>query len=130
MPGYTLVNLREVENMAEKHGLGEKLESRFAREPLALEHSGIGYFKVAPGFRFPFGHTHAEQEEIYLVVSGSARFKLGDEIVELKPFDAIRVPGDTPRGFEGGPEGAEIIAFGAPNTENRDVEMDPEFWKD
>ena len=128
--GYTKVNLKEVEDQAPKFGLSPNLESRFARVPLELEQQGISYFKVAPGFRLPFGHRHERQEEIYVVLSGSARMKLGDEIVELGSWDALRVPGETMRSFEAGPEGAEILAVGAPNTQNRDAEMVPNWWSD
>ncbi len=127
---YTVVNLKQVDDMAPKFGLSPGLESRFARVPLELEHSGISLFRVAPGFRAPFGHTHAEQEEIYLVVTGSARVKLDDEIVQLDEWDALRIPPGTMRGVEGGPDGAELIAFGAPSNENRDVEMVPGWWTD
>jgi mannose-6-phosphate isomerase-like protein (cupin superfamily) len=125
---YTVVNLKRVENMAPKFGLSPGLESRFARVPLELENSGLSYFRIAPEFRAPFGHTHEEQEEIYLVVSGSARLKLDDEVVELSEWDAVRIPRGIMRALEGGPEGAEILAFGAPNTENKDAEMQPGWW--
>jgi mannose-6-phosphate isomerase-like protein (cupin superfamily) len=125
---YTKVNLREVEDMAPRFGYAPNVEARFARKPLELEKSGMSYFRVAPEFRMPFGHTHSEQEEVYLVVSGSARFKIEDEVVEAGPFDAVRVPAGAAHGMEGGPEGAEIVAFGAPNTENADVDMQPGWW--
>lgn len=130
MADYTIVNLREVEDQAPRFGFAPHLESRFARKPLGLEKSGISYFRLAPGFRVPFGHRHGEQEEVYLVVAGSARMKLDDDVVELGPWDAVRVPGNVTRGMEGGPDGAEIVAFGAPNTENRDAEMEPGWWSD
>jgi mannose-6-phosphate isomerase-like protein (cupin superfamily) len=127
---YTVVNLKQVEDMAPKFGLSPGLESRFARAPLELKKSGISYFRVAPDFRAPFGHTHSEQEEIYLVVSGSARVKLDDDVVELSEWDAVRIPPGTMRGLEGGPQGAEVIAFGAPSNENRDLEMVQDWWTD
>jgi mannose-6-phosphate isomerase-like protein (cupin superfamily) len=127
---YTVVNLKQVEDMAPKFGLSPGLESRFARVPLELEKSGISYFRVAPDFRAPFGHTHSEQEEIYLVVSGSASVRLDDEVVELNEWDAVRIPPGTMRAFEGGPDGAEVIAFGAPSNENRDLEMVQDWWTD
>ena len=130
MADYTLLNLKDdVEDQAPRFGYSPNLESRFARRALELENSGLTYFKIAPGFRVPFGHRHGEQEEIYLVLSGGARMKLDDEIVELKPLDAIRVPGSVKRGMEAGPQGAEIIAFGAPSNDNKDVEMLPDFWQ-
>jgi uncharacterized cupin superfamily protein len=126
---YTLLNLKsEVEDSGERFGYAPNMEARFARKALGLEKSGISYFKLAPNFRAPFGHRHAEQEEIYVVLSGSARVKLDDEIVELGPVDAVRIPTSVKRGFEAGPDGAEILAFGAPDTDNKDIEMDQEFW--
>jgi mannose-6-phosphate isomerase-like protein (cupin superfamily) len=127
---HTVVNLKEVENMAPKFGLSPGLESRFARVPLELENSGLSYYRVAPDFRTPFGHTHTEQEEIYVILSGSARLKLDDEVLELNQWDAVRIPPGIMRAFEGGPEGAEILAFGAPSNENRDVEMVQNWWSD
>ncbi len=129
MADYTLLNLREdVEDMGPKFDMGDGIEARFARKPLGLEKSGISYFKVGPDFVLPFGHSHSEQEEIYLVVSGSARLKLDDEEVELGPFDAVRIGVSVTRGMAGGPEGGEIIAFGAPNTDNKDIDMEPGFF--
>jgi mannose-6-phosphate isomerase-like protein (cupin superfamily) len=96
--------------------------------PQELVESGLSYFRIAPGYRPPFGHRHREQEEIYLVVSGSARVKLDDEVVELRAWDALRVSPGITRCIEGGPEGAEIVAFGAPNTDNKDAEMAPDWW--
>jgi mannose-6-phosphate isomerase-like protein (cupin superfamily) len=131
MSDHTIVNLkRDVEDMAPKFDLSPGLESRFARKPLALKNSGMSYYKVAPNFRTPFGHRHGEQEEIYVIVSGSARLKLDDEIVDLRQWDAVRIPGPVTRAFEGGPEGAEVLAFGAPNTDNKDAEMVPGWWTD
>src|SRR5256714_14234544 len=101
MAGYTKLNLREdVEDQAPNFGLGENLEARMARVPLELEHSGISYQRLAPNYRVPFGHRHKTQEEIYVLISGSARVKLEDEGVELKPYDALRLHKDTTRGSE------------------------------
>jgi len=131
MADYTLVNLKtDVEDQAPKFGFAPNLESRFARRTLQLEKSGLSYYRVAPGYRIPFGHYHGEQEEVYLIVAGSARMKLDDEIVDLKQWDALRVPAEVTRGFEAGPDGAEIVAFGAPSTENQDAEMVQDWWTD
>jgi mannose-6-phosphate isomerase-like protein (cupin superfamily) len=130
MANYTKLNLRdEVEDQAPKFGL-ENLEFRSARVPLGLENSGISYQRLTPNFRVPFGHHHNQQEEIYVVVSGSARLRLDDEVLDLKPFDAVRIPKETMRNLEGGPEGAEIIAFGAPNVGPGDGPMTNGWWSD
>ena len=130
MASYTKVNLKQVEDQAPNFGLSPDLEARMARVPLELEHSGISYQRIAPNFRVPFGHRHKNQEEIYVVVSGSLRAKLEDEVVEMEQWDAIRVPKETMRGFEAGPEGAEIIAIGAPNTGPGDAETVTDWWRE
>lgn len=129
MADYTTLNLKsDVEDMAPKFGLSPNLESHFARTPLELQNSGLSYFRVAPGFRVPFGHVHTEQEEVYVVLSGSANIKLNDDVLELGEFDAVRVSPGVWRGMESGSEGCEILAFGAPNTNNGDAEMQQGWW--
>ena len=128
MADYTIVNLKEVEDQAPNFGLSPQLEMRMARVALGLENSGISYQRLAPSFRIPFGHKHKNQEEIYVLVGGSVRIKLEDEVVELKLFDAVRVHKDTMRGFEAGPEGAELIAIGAPNTGPGDGDTVQGWW--
>jgi mannose-6-phosphate isomerase-like protein (cupin superfamily) len=131
MAGYTLANLKEVEDQAPKFGHSPNLEARFARVSLGLENSGLSYFRLAPNFRVPFGHKHPLQEEVYVLLGGSARMKLDDEAIELKLWDAVCVPGGTIRDFKTGPKGAEYLAFGAPNTENRYAELAPPHrWAD
>ena len=130
MANHTIVNLKSgVEDMAPRFGYSPGLESRFARGALGLRNSGVSYFKIAPGFKTPFGHRHAEQEEVYVVLSGSGRIRVEDEVLELRPWDAVRVAPTVTRSLEGGPEGIEYLAFGAPNTENKDAEMVRDFWK-
>jgi mannose-6-phosphate isomerase-like protein (cupin superfamily) len=130
MADYTLLNLRtDVEDMAPKFDMGDGIEAHFARTPLNLEKSGLSYFKLGSDYRLGFGHTHSEQEEIYLVISGSARLKLDDEEVELGALDAVRIPPGIMRSMGAGPEGAELIAFSAPDTDNKDVDMQPGFYE-
>jgi mannose-6-phosphate isomerase-like protein (cupin superfamily) len=129
--GYTKVNLKEdVEDQAPRFGLEGKIEARMARVALEMENAGVSYQRLAPNYRVPFAHRHKNQEEVYVLVSGSARAKLEDEIVEMKPWDALRVHKDTVRGFEAGPEGAEMIAIGAPNTGPGDADTIQDWWMD
>jgi quercetin dioxygenase-like cupin family protein len=128
MAAYTRVNLKsDVKDMAPQFGM-EGIESHFARTNLELENSGVSYFRLDPGYRAPFGHTHSEQEEVYVILSGSAQVAVGDEVVELGELDAIRIAPETMHGMEAGPDGAEILAFGAPNTDNKDADMQPGWW--
>ena len=130
MAAYTKVNLKEVEDQAPRFGLSPHIEARMARVALDLENAGVSYQRLAPNFRVPFGHKHKQQEEIYVLVSGSARMKLDDEVIDLKQWDAVRVPKETMRSFEGGPDGAELIAIGAPNTGPGDADMEQNWWSD
>jgi mannose-6-phosphate isomerase-like protein (cupin superfamily) len=129
MAKYTKVNLAEVEDSAPKFGMPSSMHARFASQALGLEKSGISYFKYTSGLRVPFGHKHTEQEEIYVLLSGSARLKVDDDILDLKPLDAVRVPPQTIRNFEIGPKGAEILAYGAPRTGPGDGELIHGWWK-
>jgi len=104
------------------------VEARFARRPLECEQLALSYQRLAPNARMPFGHKHAAQEEIYVVLGGSARVKLDDEFVELGELDALRVDPETMRAFEAGPEGAEFLAFGAPGSDQNDADMVPGWW--
>ena len=131
MAGYTKVNLREdVDDQGPNFGFEGKIEARMARVPLELEQSGVSLLGLAPNFRIPFAHRHKTQEEVYVLIRGSVRVKVEDEIVELKPYDAIRVHKDTTRGFEAGPEGAEMIVVGAPHTGPGDADMVDDWWTD
>jgi mannose-6-phosphate isomerase-like protein (cupin superfamily) len=129
MADYTLVNLKEVEDQAPKFGLSPDLEARFARVPLDAELIGMTYQRLGPNYRIPFGHTHKTQEEVYVLLNGSARIKVGDEIRDLKPMDAVRIPKESMRGLEAGPEGAEFILVGAPGGPG-DAETEQGWWSD
>jgi mannose-6-phosphate isomerase-like protein (cupin superfamily) len=125
---YRIKNLREVEDSAAKHGFSESQEARFPREDLDAESTGLAYIVLRPGKQQPFAHRHNEAEEIYVVLSGSGRLKLDDEILEIGPMDAIRMAPELARALEAGPEGLEILAFGPRHA--GDAEMVPGFWDD
>ena len=129
MSRYTKRNLREVENQAPKFGMPAELDARFARTALGGKTLGLSLMKLAPNFRIPFGHKHAGQEEVYVVLSGSARIKVEDEIVELVEWDAIRFDKNTMRDVEAGPDGVEYLAFGA-GDDPTDAEMVQNWWSD
>ena len=96
MPGYTIVNLMELENRAGEGG--PTLEARFARSAIESEHIGVSHFRYAPGRRSTRGHSHREQEEVYVVLSGSGRVKLDDELADVRRLGRCpRRAGDVPR---------------------------------
>lgn len=109
---YSLVNLVEVEDAAPGNGFHDRWEARVARTALDAQETGVTYFRLLAGKRSPFMHRHRSAEEIYVVLSGTGRAKLDDEIIDVGPLDAIRLPPGTARAFEAGDDGLEFIAFG------------------
>ena len=128
MSGHTIKNLREVEDSAVKFGFSPDLEARFAREALGFEHHGLSLQGLAPGKRQPFAHRHGRDEEVYVVVEGGGRVLVGDEVAEVRRWDAIRVAPRTVRAFEAGPDGITLLAFGAHGI--GDAEQVPADWPD
>jgi len=131
---FTLRNLKkDPKDVGSNFDGAPDLEFRAATGALELEQSVLSYQHVPPGYRFPYGHTHKKQEEVYVVVRGSGRMKLDDEIVEIKEWDVVRVSPGTWRGYEAGPGGLEMIVFGAPSlgeTPREDVEGQRDWWAD
>jgi mannose-6-phosphate isomerase-like protein (cupin superfamily) len=131
MAGYTMQNLKEIENQGVNFGLDENdIQLRMAKDPLECADCGLTYMRLGPGWRTPFGHNHKTQEEIYILVNGSARMKIEDEVVEMKPFTAVRVSPETMRSYEGGSDGAELIVIGTPRTGGGDADIVPGWWGD
>ena len=128
MASFTIKNLKDVDDSAGEDSPG--VESRFGRRHLDSDHLGVSYFRYAPGFHLTEGHSHREQEEAYVVVGGSGRIKLDDEIVELSLWDVVRVAPEVVRGFEGGPEGLELIAVGSDRPEGGDGLHFSDWWVD
>jgi mannose-6-phosphate isomerase-like protein (cupin superfamily) len=107
---YTIKNLKEVEDLAASQGFSEMQEARFAHGDLDSSQLGISLQRVKPGKRHAFAHRHQTAEEVYVVISGSGRVKLDDQIEEVRALDAIRVSPEVTRAFEAGDEGLELLA--------------------
>jgi mannose-6-phosphate isomerase-like protein (cupin superfamily) len=125
---YAIENLRELEDMAQKFGLAPAMEARFAREALGCRDSGLSLQRLAPNVRQPFGHRHQKEEEIYVVVDGSGRVKLDDEVREVRAWDALRVSPGVLRCFEADEDGLEFVVFGAEGLGIEDVESVEGAW--
>jgi quercetin dioxygenase-like cupin family protein len=127
MPGYTIVNLKEIDNGAVEGG--STLEARFVRSHLGSDHIGVSHFRYAPDRRSAKGHSHKEQEEVYVVLGGSGRVKLDGELHDLRAWDVVRVAPETVRGFAAGPDGLELLAIGSDRPEGGDgVLADDDWW--
>lgn len=124
--GATIVNLQDVEDAAAKFGLADTGEARFARADLGAATVGLSLQALRPGARQTFGHRHAVDEEVYVILAGSGRVAIDDEIHPLRRLDAIRVAPGSKRAFEAGPDGLEVLATGAHRP--GDAEMIPGFW--
>lgn len=130
MTDYTIINLRDVEDSAPGFGFSDTMEARFATRGLGGTTVGLALENIKPGRRVPFGHLHREQEELYVVVHGSGRVKIDDQVHEVGRWDAVRIGAGTTRNFEAGPEGLELLAFGAPVSVGNDSEILPGWWTD
>jgi mannose-6-phosphate isomerase-like protein (cupin superfamily) len=131
---FTAKNIKEdLEDVGSLFGGAPDLEFRAATKSLELEQCALSYQRIPAGCRFPYGHTHKTQEEVYVVVQGTGRMKVDDEILELRTWDAVRVAPGAWRGYEAGPEGLEILVIGAPNlgdAPREDVEGQRDWWAD
>ena len=128
MSDYTIVNLKELDSSAGEYA--PDLEAYFARKHIDSEHLGVSYFRYGPGFRSRMGHSHREQEEVYVVINGSGRIKLNHEIHGLRQWDVVRVAPATVRALEGGPDGLEFIAIGGDRPEGGDGIRAQDWWVD
>jgi mannose-6-phosphate isomerase-like protein (cupin superfamily) len=124
---YTIKNLREVEDQAPTFGFSEVQEARFPREDLESETIGLAFHIVRPGCRQAFAHRHERAEEIYVVLSGTGRIKLGDDVIDVREMDAIRVAPQLARAFEAGPQGLELLAFGPRHAGDGEI-LREQFW--
>jgi mannose-6-phosphate isomerase-like protein (cupin superfamily) len=114
-----------------------RVRPRFWSKPVPLmqPHEAIATWLAGPWFApatYPSSDIDIKtQEEVYVVVRGSGRMKLDDEIVELREWDAVRVPPGTWRGYEAGPDGLEILVIGAPSlgdAPREDVNGQRDWW--
>ena len=125
---FTKLNLDAVDDAAPANGFGDRWEARVARQALAAERTGVSFFRLLPGKRSPFTHRHTDAEEVYVVLGGSGRIKLDDELLDVGPLDCIRVAPTTARAFEAGPDGLAFLAFGAHHPGDGESVQDP--WTD
>ena len=124
---YKHLNLNDIDDKAPSYGV-DSLEARPARTELGAEAIGLTSYRVKPGRRVGFGHSHDAVEEVYLVVSGAGRFKLDDDVIDVAPGEVVYCPPAVVREWEAGGDGLEIVAFGG-HAEG-DGNMLPGWWTD
>ena len=126
MSRFAVVNLLEVEDSVGERAPG--IEGRFGRKHLDSRDLGVSLFRYAPNLRSPMAHSHREQEEAYVVVSGSGKILLDDDVHDLRQWDVVRVAPEVVRAFEAGPDGLDVIAVGGPKPEEGDGVMATAAW--
>ena len=128
MPSFTTINLMEIDNaLADRV---EGIEGRFTRSRIDSRDLGVSRFTYAANMRSPMAHSHREQEEAYVVIAGSGKALLDDEVIDLHLWDVLRVAPEVVRAFEGGPDGLDMIAVGGPRPEDGDGVIAPASWPD
>jgi quercetin dioxygenase-like cupin family protein len=128
MPDYAIVNLLDMEDTVQGRVPG--MEGRFSRKQLGSRDIGVSHWRFAPNTRNPVSHSHREQEEAYVVVAGSGRVRLDDEIRDLRQWDVVRIGPPVVRAFEAGPDGLDLIAVGGPKPEGGDGVISESPWPD
>ncbi|MFB6117200.1 cupin domain-containing protein [Halosegnis sp.] len=85
-------------------------------EPLSCTDLAVNYYELAPGDSFAFAcHAHEVQEEVFVVLAGTATWETADGSVEVGPGEAIRFGTDEfQRGWNRGDERVRALALGAP----------------
>jgi uncharacterized cupin superfamily protein len=128
MTTFSQLNLEAAEDVAPQYGMDAMGEARFVRSALGAERIGLSHYRMKPGTRPGFGHRHGSMEEMYVVLAGTGRFKVDDEIVEVGPKDVLYCPPEAMREWEAGPDGLELLAFGSHAEGDGESAMDEEFW--
>jgi mannose-6-phosphate isomerase-like protein (cupin superfamily) len=126
MSRFATVNLLDVEDSMGDNAPG--LEIRFGRKHLDSRDLGVSHVRYESNLRAEMAHSHREQEEAYVVVAGSGRILLDDEVLELRQWDVVRVAPEVVRAFEAGPDGLEMIAVGGPKPEGGDGVVGSAAW--
>lgn len=85
-------------------------------DALGLEEFAMNYYGLAPGDSFAFAyHRHGIQEEVFVVLEGTATFETEAGDVAVGASEAVRFgPGEFQRGWNRGDERVVALAFGAP----------------
>ena len=130
MSGYRIIHTSEVDDWlgdypGEMRGLTYGLDA----EQVALTYRRMPQHTGSKG---SYGHRHRTQEEIYFVLAGTLQFKLDDDIVEVGPYQAVRVAPETVRGvWNDAPEEAELVIVSRRVDDPLgDVETVDGFWPD
>jgi mannose-6-phosphate isomerase-like protein (cupin superfamily) len=107
-------------------------EMRMATYEVGAEQVALTYRRMPPqsGGKGSYGHAHKTQEELYLVLSGTLQFKLGDEVVDVPPRTAVRIAPEVVRSvWNEGPDDVELVIASVRVADAReDTVLTENFW--
>ena len=102
---------------------------RILRGVLGCEHVGVSYLRFGPGWPLTLGHRHpGGGEEVYVLVEGSARIKVEDQILHMDAPSAIRVHGDQFRAIRAEGDTAAVFVVAGTIDDPNATEFAPDFW--
>lgn len=107
-------------------------EMRMITYDVGAEQVALTFRRMPPqtGGKGSYGHFHRTQEELYLVLSGTLQFKLGDTVVDVPGGTAVRVAPEVVRSvWNDGPDDAELVIASIRIAEaGGDAVTVPDFW--
>jgi mannose-6-phosphate isomerase-like protein (cupin superfamily) len=107
-------------------------EMRFLKDVLDTEQVSVTYRRMPPetGGKGSYGHSHKTQEEVYLVLSGTLQFKVGDEVFDVGAGHAVRMAPQAVRSvWNASDSDVELIMVSTSIEDLRaDLEFTEEFW--
>ena len=126
--GYSLTQREDaVDFMADYPGFGEM---RWYTESLGCEQVSFSWRSMPPdtGGRGSYGHRHPGVEEVFLVLTGTATFKIDDEVFEAGPQTAVRVGGDAFRSVHNDTGDEAQLLIISPRLADPPLEKSDDFW--
>jgi quercetin dioxygenase-like cupin family protein len=97
--------------------LGKQLEAR---------NLGARLWRLRPG-QASTRHRHPTQEELYVLLEGTGRMRVADDLLTLSPLDAVLVEADTVRQVFNDTDAAALwLVAGAPQEAANTLEMSEE----
>lgn len=84
-----IINLAKTESFTTKDG--SEIRELLAHRNSCIRKQSLAEARVPPGARTT-PHYHPQTEEIYYILSGTARMRIGDETTAVGPGDAIAIP--------------------------------------
>lgn len=103
-----------------------RVENTDLGKQLGAERFGARFWRLAPG-QASTKHRHIETEELYVLLEGEGRVRVGEEVLTVTPLDALRVDPETTRQLFNDTEADQLwLVFGAPPEAANTLEMSEE----